>query len=50
MDKFEWDLGETRNCPEDFATSYARDLALPPQFMYQIISTELNVYFLIDLR
>lgn len=34
VDKFEWDLGETRNSPEDFATNYAKELALPSQFMY----------------
>jgi hypothetical protein len=34
VDKFEWDLGETRNCPEAFAASHAKELALPPQFMY----------------
>lgn len=34
MDKFEWDLGETRNDPESFAVSYAKELALPLQFVY----------------
>lgn len=34
VDKFEWDLGETRNDPEAFAVAYAKELALPAQFMY----------------
>lgn len=33
VDRFEWDLGERRNDPEQFAQSYARELALPLQFM-----------------
>lgn len=33
VDKFEWDLGEARNDPEAFAASYAKELALPAQFV-----------------
>lgn len=38
MDKFEWDLGETRNDAESFAAAYAKELALPLQFIPAIVT------------
>ncbi len=47
VDKFEWDLGETRNDAEMFATIYAKELALPLQFIPAIsIDIHEQVYLL----
>ncbi|KAG0141930.1 hypothetical protein CROQUDRAFT_673849 [Cronartium quercuum f. sp. fusiforme G11] len=32
LDKFEWEISEPRNCPEDFAETYANDLGLAGEF------------------
>lgn len=42
-DKFEWDLSDSRNSPEDFADRFTADLALPGEFRSVVINLSLPI-------